>query len=143
MSENMKMYYAMFIPEEKESFSVLFVDFPGCATWGENREHAFAMALDALEGYMEALADDGDVIPAPSSFSEAHAAMEAYFVRHGETMPEGTTLQLVPVPDVQEKPTRVNVSFRRATISLIDRKAEALGMTRSGFLSRAAEAYQG
>jgi hypothetical protein len=47
-----------------------------------------------------------------------------------------------PVPNVQEKPTRVNVSFRRSTLLMIDRKAEAAGMTRSGFLSRAADSFQ-
>jgi len=46
------------------------------------------------------------------------------------------------VPDVQEKPARVNVSFRKATLSMIDRKAAAAVMTRSGFLSRAARSFQ-
>ena len=57
-------------------------------------------------------------------------------------VPEGTVLQLVPAPDVVEKPVLANVSFRKSTLTMIDRKAEAEGMTRSGFLSRAAEVYQ-
>ena len=64
------------------------------------------------------------------------------FKEEGEPMPEGLALQLVPVPDVQEPPARVNVSFRKSTLLLIDRKAEAAGMTRSGFLARAADAYE-
>jgi len=51
-------------------------------------------------------------------------------------------LQLVPVPDVQEKPSRVNVSFRKSTLAMIDRKAAATGMTRAGFLAKAAESFQ-
>jgi hypothetical protein len=54
--------------------------------------------------------------------------------------PDGTILQLVPVPDVREKPMRLNVSLRKSTLGMIDRKAKLAGMTRSGFLSKAAEA---
>ncbi len=138
----MRAYYAVFVPEDNGKVSVWFPDVPGCQTWGENMEHAFAQAMEALEGHLEALADDDDPIPAPSHHDAAWAMVRRDFEKEGEAQPLGTVLQLVPVPDVQEKPARVNVSFRRSTLSMIDRKAEAAGMTRSGFLSRAAEAFQ-
>ena len=136
-----RVYYAVFVPEEDGKIAVWFPDVPGCQTWGENMEHAFAMALDALEGHLEALADDNDPIPAPSSYEEVWGMVRRDFEKEGEPIPQGAALQLVPVPDVQEKPSRVNVSFRKSTLSMIDRKAEAAGMTRSGFLSKAAEAF--
>lgn len=62
--------------------------------------------------------------------------------KEGKSMPVGAILQLVPALDVREKPMRINVSLRKSTLGMIDRKAELTGMTRSGFLSKAAEAYQ-
>lgn len=138
----MRAYYAVFVPEEGGEVSVWFPDVPGCQTWGQNMEHAFAMAMDALEGHLESLADDGDPIPAPSAYETVWDMVRREFEKDGQVMPEGTVLQLVPVPDVQEKPTRVNVSFRKSTLSMIDKKADLAGMTRSGFLATAAEAYQ-
>jgi len=138
----MRTYYAVFVPEESGKVSVWFPNVPGCQTWGENMEHAFAMALEALEGHLEALADDEDPIPTPSQYEAVWAMVRRDFEKEGETMPQGTVLQLVPVPNVQEKPARVNISLRKSTLAMIDRKAEAAGMTRSGFLSRAAESFQ-
>jgi predicted RNase H-like HicB family nuclease len=139
---DMCAYYAVFVPEEGGKVSVWFPDVPGCQTWGANMEHAFAQAMEALESHLEALVDDDDPIPTPSHYKEAWAMVCHDFEKEDETMPQGTVLQLVPVPNVQEKPTRVNVSFRRSTLLMIDRKAEATGMTRSGFLSKAAESFQ-
>lgn len=139
---DMRAYYAVFVPEDDGKVSVWFPDIPGCQTWGENMEHAFAQAMDALGGHMEALADDGDPVPAPSQYDVVMDKARRDFAKENETMPAGTALQLVPAPDVEEKPARVNVSFRKATLSMIDRKADLAGMTRSGFLARAAEAYK-
>lgn len=138
---NMTAYYAVFVPEEGGKFAVWFPDVPGCATWGENAEHAFAMSMDALEGHLEAIFDDSDPIPTPSTYADAWASALKDF---GDgPVPEGTLLQLVPVPDVREKPRRINVSLRPSVITMIDRKAETLGMTRSGFLAAAASVYEG
>jgi predicted RNase H-like HicB family nuclease len=138
----MRLYYAVFVPEAEGKVSVWFPDVPGCATWGESMESAFAQAMDALEGHLEVLSDDGDPVPAPSSYGAAWSMVKRDFKEAGEAVPAGTLLQLVPAPDVQEKPARVNVSLRRSTLDMIDKKAERAGMTRSGFLSKAAEAYQ-
>ena len=138
----MRTYYAVFVPEESGKVSVWFPDIPGCTTWGENMEHAFAMAMEALESHLEALAEDSDPIPAPSRQEAIWSMVQRDFEKEGEVMPQGTVLQLVPVSDILEKLTRVNISLRKSTLAMIDRKAEAAGMTRSGFLSRAAESFQ-
>lgn len=39
---------------------------PGCHTQGETREEALAMARDAIEGYLEVLADEGRPLPQPA-----------------------------------------------------------------------------
>ena len=137
-----RAYYAVFVPEEGGKVSVWFPDVPGCQTWGENMEHAFVMGMEALESHLEALADDGEPIPSPSRHEAVWAMVRRDFEKDGEVVPQGAVLQLVPVPDVQEKPARVNISLRKSTLAMIDRKAEVAGMTRSGFLSRAAESFQ-
>lgn len=139
----MRAYYAVFMPEDGGEVSVWFPDVPGCQTWGKSMEHAFVMSMEALESHLEALADDSDPIPTPSGHAAAMEMVRQDVERAGTSMPGDVILQLVPVPDIQEKPTRVNVSFHKSTLSMIDKKAESAGMTRSGFLSRAAAAYRG
>ena len=135
-------YYAAFIPDNGK-VSVIFPDVPGCTTWGENMEHAFAMAMDALEGHLGALADDDDPIPEPSSRAMALTKLHAMVAGFGMgALPDDTLLQMVPIREVEEKPARVNVSFSQSTLAMIDRKAQAAGMTRSGFLSAAATAFE-
>ena len=136
-------YYAGFIPGESGKVSVIFPDVPGCATWGENREHAFAMAIDALAGHLEAMADDGDVIPAPSGYDAAWGALRKEVASYGlGPLPAGTTVHPVPAPALDMRTKQVAVSFKKYALDMIDRKAEAVGMTRSGFLHKAAEAFQ-
>ncbi len=74
----MESYYAGFIPYEGK-VSVIFQDVSGCTTWGESMEHVFAMAIDALAGHLEALANDGDPIPNPSGYTGAWDALRAEY----------------------------------------------------------------
>lgn len=137
----MKAYYAGLIPDEGK-YSVLFPDVPGCQTWGATPEEAFTRAVEALAGHLEALADDGDPIPAPSAHEAAWARLRADCREMGVELPEGTLFQLIPAPELDLSPVRVSVSFKRYTLEMIDRKAEASGMTRSGFLAAAAAACE-
>ena len=138
----MKTYYAGFIPSEGK-VSVIFPDVPGCSTWGENMEHAFAMAIDALAGHLEALANDNDHIPCPSVYEDAWTALrKEYEGFELGALPEETRMHPVPAPDLDARAKQVAVSFKKYALDMIDRKAAAVGMTRSGFLARAAESFQ-
>lgn len=53
-------------PEEAGGFSVSVPALPGCHTQGETREEALEMARDAIEGYLEVLADEGRPLPRPA-----------------------------------------------------------------------------
>ena len=50
-------------PEPEGGFTVTVPALPGCVTWGEDYEHALAMAQEAVEGYLEILAEEGKPIP--------------------------------------------------------------------------------
>lgn len=137
----MQAYYAAFIPQSDGKYAVVFPDVDGCATWGETLEHAFAMAMDALAGHLEALADDGDPIPSPSLKESAWAKLVQNCQDLDIPLPPETHFQIVPGPDLDDKNIRISVSFRKYALDMIDRKAEEEGMTRSGFLAKAASVF--
>lgn len=136
----MRTYFAAFIPEE-EGYSVLFPDVAGCQTQGDSLGESFLHAMDALEGHMEALAADNDPIPEPSDEAGAWEKLRAFAARVDMPLPEGTVLHLVPAPDLDDTNVRVTMSMRKSTLDMIDKKAEATGMTRSGFIAFAARTY--
>jgi len=137
----MAVYYAGFIPTN-EGFAVLFPDFPGCNSQGDSLEDAVSMAAEALEGHIGAMLSDGDSIPQPRGRQEAQDALRKQFgaLRMGK-LPDTTEVLPVPVPEFDTQVKKVAVSFSGYRLDMIDRKAKALGMTRSGFLGVAAEAY--
>jgi predicted RNase H-like HicB family nuclease len=50
-------------PETEGGYSVFVPELPSVATQGETREEALAMAKEAIEGYLEAMAEDGLAVP--------------------------------------------------------------------------------
>ena len=60
-------YEIVLQPEAEGGFSVSVPDLPGCHTQGETREEALAMAKDAIEGYLETLAQEGMPLPKPAT----------------------------------------------------------------------------
>lgn len=139
----MAVYYAGFIPADGV-YAVLFPDLPGCNSEGATMEGAFAMAMEAVAGHVVAMADDGDPIPAPSSKADALVKLRAQYAELGlGELPEGVELHPVPSPNLDMRTKQVAVSFSQYKLDMIDRKARAAGMTRSGFLAAAASVYEG
>lgn len=135
------VYYAGFIPIES-GYAVIFPDFLGCNTQGDNLEHAFSMACEALEGHMEVMADDNEEIPTPSAKNEAIGKLKEYYATLGfGSMPQDTSFLPVKAPVLDVSSKKVAVSFSKYKLDMIDRKAHALGMTRSGFLASAASNF--
>lgn len=135
----MKTYFAAFIPDG-EKWSVLFADFE-LATQGDDLHTAFYAASEALSGRVKAILEDGEPLPEPSDAAHARAAIAEWCKEEGLALPEGTLLQLVPCDEETERLVRINVSFPEHVLKRIDSKARAHGMTRSGFLAAAAQAY--
>ena len=138
----MAVYYAGFIPANGV-YAVFFPDLPGCNTEGGTMEGAFVMAIEAVSGHVEAMADDGDDIPFPSSKEDALEKLRAQYAGLGfGELPQGTELHPVPSPNLNAQIKKIAVSFSRYKLDMIDRKAAAAGMTRSGFLAAAASAFE-
>ncbi|MCL1889427.1 MAG: type II toxin-antitoxin system HicB family antitoxin [Desulfovibrionaceae bacterium] len=138
----MPVYYAGFIPTDN-AYAVLFPDLPGCNTEGATLEGAFAMAIEAVSGHVLAMADDGDDIPAPSSREAAIEKLRAQYAGLGfGDLPEGVELHPVQSPNLDTQIKKIAVSFSQYRLEMIDRKAKAAGMTRSGFLAVAASAFE-
>lgn len=128
----MASYIALIHKDAGSDYGVSFPDLPGCVTAGTDLDDARAMATEALALHLAGLAEDGEAIPEPSSLEAVMADPEN---RDGVAI-------LVQAPARARKVVRVNVTFPEDELAAIDAKAEAAGMTRSGFLARAARALE-
>lgn len=48
---------------EEGVYNVTVPALPGCFTWGRTKREAYRMARQAIEGYLESLAKDGERAP--------------------------------------------------------------------------------
>lgn len=128
----MASYIALIHKDAESDYGVSFPDLPGCVTAGTDLDDARAMASEALALHLAGMAEDGEAIPEPSTLE---AVMSDQENRTGVAI-------LVAAPASGRKVVRVNVTFREDELAAIDAKADACGMTRSGFLARAAREMQ-
>ena len=138
------MYYpATFAPNSEGRYDVTFVDLPGCVSQGTGLEDAMRMAQEALSLHLSGMLEDGEKLPKPSSLEEARAKDEAFAKEEGYTLPEGTLRQFVmaEVKKKEEAPVRLSISLKPQIVSLIDKTAEELGLTRSGLIAVATREY--
>lgn len=63
--------YRILLSEEPEGgFTVTVPSLPSCITFGDTLDEALAMAKEAIEGYIEILKEQGEVIPDDSKTFE-------------------------------------------------------------------------
>jgi len=125
----MRQYIALIHKDVDSDYGVSFPDFPGCATAGATLDEAREMAEEALAFHIEGLEKDGEALPEPSSLETVMADLENR---------EGVAI-LVPAPNRPARSVRINITLPADVLSDVDRYAEAQGLTRSGFLARAAK----
>lgn len=122
------MEYIAYLHKDRDSdYGVSFPDFPGCITAGKTLDEASRMAAEALALHIQGMIEDGEAVPEPSKVDDiaADAAKHraiAFMVR-------------IEAPDAT---VRVNITARESQIEKIDALAEAAGLTRSGYMVRAA-----
>ena len=125
----MSSFIALIHKEAKSDYGVSFPDLPGCITAGRTLDEARALAAEALAFHLEGMIMDGEPIPEPSSLS---AIMADAVNKDGVAI-------LVDAPQQASKSVRVNITLPDDLLQSIDRHAAENGLTRSGFLARAAQ----
>jgi predicted RNase H-like HicB family nuclease len=125
----MRSFIALIHQTAKSDYGVSFSDLPGCITAGATLDDARAMAVEALALHLNGMAKDGEAIPEASSLTEI---MADPINRDGVAI-------LVDAPAPTPKSVRVNITLPDDLLESIDRHAAAKGLTRSGFLARAAQ----
>lgn len=64
------MKYAVIVEKGDGSFGAHVPDLPGCVAVAETKEEVLELIQEAIEFHLEALRDDGQPIPPPSSSVE-------------------------------------------------------------------------
>ena len=122
------MEYIAYLHKDRDSdYGVSFPDFPGCITAGRTLDEASRMAAEALALHIQGMIEDGDAVPEPSKVDDIAA----------DAAKRGAIAFLVNV-DAPDATVRVNITARESQMARIDALAEAAGLTRSGYMVRAA-----
>lgn len=135
----MASYFAGIFRTQEGPYAVFFPDFPEAFTQGETLDECLALGADVLATVVEEYTKERKVLPEPTSFDKAWAwavefGKDADLAQGAEPM-----LQLFRAPEIDLTPVRISVSIAKSTLDDIDAKAGRLGMTRSGFLVKAAQ----
>ncbi len=124
----MRNFIGLIHKEENSDYGVSFPDLPGVATAGIDLDDARRMASEALALHVEGMIADGDPIPEPSSLE---AIMADPANRDGVAI-------LVSVKMPTSRSVRLNITLPEDVLNDIDSYAQTHGLTRSGFLAKAA-----
>ncbi|MFA9949360.1 type II toxin-antitoxin system HicB family antitoxin [Dentiradicibacter hellwigii] len=124
------MLYPVYIypGDANTAHGIVFPDFPGCHAAADEWEHIPAMCQEAVEAHFAG--EPATAVPAPSPLSEL------------QNNPEYTggvwMLADIDLGKLQSAPVRLNISLPANLVRQIDGYANKNGMTRSGFLAKAA-----
>lgn len=128
----MAKYFALIHKEAGTDFGISFPDFPGCISAGETFEKCLHNGLEALSAHVALMRREGEQVPDPRDI-ETLRREEDWIDWQDATV---TMIPLLPAPATSE---RLNISMDSGLLEEIDRAADALGMTRSAYLARAAK----
>ena len=126
----MPNYIAVVHKEPASDYGVSFPDFDGCITAGKTIDEAKDLAFEALLLHVEGQREDGEPLPAPTNLEDVVADPENA---------DAVAFLVVSVPDAREKVKRINITMPEETLRRVDAAARRRGLTRSSFLTRAAQ----
>jgi predicted RNase H-like HicB family nuclease len=126
----MPNYIAVVHRELASDYGVSVPDFPGCITAGKTIDEAKDWAYEALLLHVEGLREDGEPLPAPTNLEDIVADPE-----NGEAV----AFLVISVPDASRKAKRINITMPEETLRRVDAAAKRRGLSRSSFLTRAAQ----
>ncbi len=138
-------YFVSIIPTKDNFYFCRIFDFPEAFTQGEDIEDAIEMAEDVLSIWAEEYTSARRTLPKPSTLAQIKELTLKEIAENADDYADSCEpfYQLLRIPSMETKPVRVNVSFPKNVLEQIDKKAAELGMTRSGFLTNSAMAYDG
>jgi len=64
------VYPAIFHYDDSPGIGVTFPDLPGCVSHGDDEDHAYKMAQEALGLHLYSMEEDGDEIPEPTPIKD-------------------------------------------------------------------------
>jgi predicted RNase H-like HicB family nuclease len=126
----MPNYIAVVHKEPGSDYGVSFPDFPGCITAGKTIDEAKDWAYEALLLHLEGLREDGERLPPPTNLEDLVADPENA---------EAVAFLVISVPDAPGKAKRINITMSEETLRRVDAAARRRGLSRSSFLTRAAQ----
>jgi predicted RNase H-like HicB family nuclease len=115
--------------DERHAFGIRFPDLPGVFSAADSKDDIVPNAIEALRLWAE-----DEALPEPSDPVSVTARSDVK-----EDLRKGWYLIDVPLIESDPKAVRANVTFERGVLEAIDTTAKTLGMTRSAFLSVAAQ----
>lgn len=125
----MKSYIAILHKDKDSDYGVSFPDFPGCVSAGSSLEEAKDMAREALPFHVQGMQADGETVPEPMSLDAVHRL---------ENARDAQAFFLVEVP-IEDQIVRANITVPKGLLDRIDRYARAHHLSRSAFLTQAAQ----
>jgi predicted RNase H-like HicB family nuclease len=126
----MSQYIALVRNEDARSCTITFPDFPGVSASTDGLEQVIDAATTALRLHIVDLERRGERVPPPRTLGEIRADANQSL--------EGAILTFIAFPPPRRPQQHITVALDVDMIDAIDRVSEELGLTRSGFLSRAA-----
>ena len=126
----MSNYIAVVHKDSSSDFGVSFPDFPGCITGGKSIDEVKDLSIEALSGHIKVMREFGEKIPKPSKLDDIIADKDYL---------NAVAFLVVSVPDLKSKTVRVNITMPEDILHQIDVTAKKRGMSRSSFLTHAAQ----
>jgi|GEM_PF-2648762 len=125
------MQVVALIHEENGVFGASFPDFLGCITVADSLDAIIPKAAEVLAFHVEGMVEDGLSLPLVRTLAQLRK--DPVF-REDST---GAMIALVPYAP-PTRAIRINITFDESLLERVDRTAEAMGETRSGYLASAA-----
>ena len=130
--------YIAFIEMKKELkgdvLGVVFPDFPGCVSCGDNFDEAYQMAHEALAGHAEAMKEHGYKIPEPRTLEDIEKNWED-FKDWKKTKYAIAYISLIPSSETR----KYTISMDASLMAQVDNIAK----NRSKFIAKAVEKVLG
>lgn len=118
-------YLAIFT-HDYDGWYVSFPDIDNCFTQADTANEAIEMAYDVLQLHINTNIELKNPIPEAKTYPDDIDLKQGCFIHYINVT--------IPTP-----PVRVNISLPPDTLSMIDNKANSLGLTRSGFIAYASQ----